>query len=412
MPSDGSVSQPNAPELAASDWTARSSLDVKGMTCAACQSFVQRTLEQQPGVRKATVNLMLANATVVYDPVVTSPESLAEAINETGYEARLAAPGEAATIQQQCQEAEAEREYRSLRTKAMASLAAGAVAMAASMPLMSHSGPDPLLHRLSMWMDAPLRALAPWLYAIPPFKLKWLLLALSVFVMVWAGRRFYVKAWAALRHRTSDMNTLVALGTGAAFVYSALATIAPGALASSGVEPEVYFEAMIFIIALVLTGNTMEARAKRGTSAALNALAHLRPKTARVEREGQEIVVELGELSRGDIVVARPGERIAADGVVVSGESSVDESMLTGEPVPVDKSAGDRVAGGTMNSFGVLRYRAVALGAETMLDQIVRLLREAQGEKAPAQRLADRLSAVFVPVVVLLAILTMAAWTL
>jgi Cu+-exporting ATPase len=410
MPSDESVSQPNAPELAASDWTARSSFDVKGMTCAACQSFVQRTLEQQPGVRMATVNLMVANATVVYDPVLTSPESLAAVVTETGYEAQLAAPGEAATIQQKRQEADAAREYRSLRVKAMASLAAGAAAMAASMPLMSHSGPDPLLHRLSMWMDAPFRALAPWLYAVPPFTLKWLLLALSVFVMGWAGRRFYVKAWAALRHRTSDMNTLVALGTGAAFVYSALATIAPGALASNGVEPEVYFEAVIFIIALVLTGNTMEARAKRRTSAALNALVELKPKIARVERDGQELVIGLGELHWGDIVVARPGERIAADGVVVGGESSVDESMLTGEPVPVDKSAGDRVAGGTMNSFGVLRYRVVALGTETMLEQIVRLLRDAQGEKPPTQRLADRLSAVFVPVVIVLAILTMAVW--
>ena len=400
------------PKLAGKDWTARTTFSVGGMTCAACQSFVQKTLEQQPGVRSATVNLMLGNATVVYDPVEASPEALVDVVNETGYEAQLTAPGAAAIDQQAVLEGEAEREYRSLRLKTAVSLVAGAAAMAASMPLMSHESLDPLLHHLLMWMDAPFRAAAPWLYEIPPQPLRWFLLLLTVFVMAWAGRRFYVKAWAALRHNTADMNTLVALGTGAAFVYSALATLAPGLLESRGVQAEVYFEAVVFIIALVLAGNTMEARAKRKTSAALNALAHLQPKTARVERGGEEQVVEIGGLRRGDIVIARPGERIAADGVVVGGESSVDESMLTGEPVPVDKTMGDRVAGGTMNSHGILRYRVVALGAETMLEQMVRLLREAQGEKPPVQRLADRLSAVFVPVVVVLAFLTMAVWVL
>jgi Cu+-exporting ATPase len=382
------------------------------MTCAACQSFVQKTLEQQPGVRSATVNLMLGNATVVYDPVEANPEALVGVVNETGYEAKLTSPDVAAIDQQELQEREAEREYRSLRLKTAVSLAAGAAAMASSMPLMSHESLDPLLHHLLMWMDAPFRAAAPWLYEILPQSLRWFLLLLTVLVMAWAGRRFYVKAWAALRHKTADMNTLVALGTGAAFIYSALATIAPGLLESRGVQAEVYFEAVVFIIALVLAGNTMEAKAKRKTSAALNALAHLQPKTARVESDGEEHIVEIGGLRRGDIVIARPGERIAADGLVVGGESSVDESMLTGEPVPVDKTVGDRVAGGTMNSHGVLRYRVVALGTETMLEQIVRLLREAQGEKPPVQRLADRLSAVFVPVVIVLAILTMAVWVM
>ncbi len=400
------------PESNGKDWTARTTFSVGGMTCAACQSFVQKTLERQPGVRSATVNLMLGNATVVYDPVQASPEGLVGVVNETGYEAELAAPSEAAIEQQGRQEGEAGREYRSLRLKTAVSLAAGVAAMAASMPLMSHESLDPLLHHLLMWMDAPFRAVVPWLYHVPPQSLRWFLLVLTACVMAWAGRRFYVKAWAALRHRTSDMNTLVALGTGTAFLYSSLATIAPGLLESRGVHAEVYFEAVVFIIALVLAGNTMEARAKRKTSAALNALAQLQPKTARVERGGEEQIVEIGGLRRGDIVIARPGERIAADGVVVGGESSVDESMLTGEPVPVDKSTGDRVAGGTMNSHGVLRYRVVALGTETMLEQIVRLLREAQGEKPPVQRLADRLSSVFVPIVVVLAILTMAVWVM
>lgn len=380
------------------------------MTCAACQSFVQRTLESQPGVKQATVNLMLGAATVVYDPALATPESLVEAINGAGYEAALAAEGESPALQQQRQDAEAESEYNSLRLKAIASLAAGAVAMAASMPLMSHHGVDPFLHRLAMWLDAPFRLFLPWVYLISPGVLRWFLLALSALTMVWAGRRFYVKAWAALRHKTSDMNTLVALGTGAAFAYSSFVTAAPGFLVSRGIQVEVYFEAVVFIIALVLCGNAMEARARRKTAAALNALAHLRPAAVSVERGGSEMEIGLSDLRRGDIAIARPGERIAADGVVVGGQSSVDESMLTGEPLPVDKSSGDRVAGGTLNSFGVLRYRVVALGAETLLEQIIRMLRQAQGEKPPMQRLADRLSAVFVPVVVLIAVVTAAAW--
>jgi Cu+-exporting ATPase len=380
------------------------------MTCAACQSFVQRTLEAQPGVKSATVNLMTASATVVFDPVEATPESLVALVNDAGYEAELAAPDASATGKQESQEREEAAEYRSLRLKAILSLIAAFAAMAASMPLMGHASIDPLLHRLFMWMDAPVRLLAPWLYAVPPQGLKWFLFALTLAVMAWAGRRFYVKAWAALRHGSSDMNTLIALGTGAAFLYSTAATAAPGLLESRGIQAEVYFEAVVFIIALVLAGNTMEARARRRTAAALNALAHLQPKTARVERGGEEQVIELDALLRGDTVVARPGERIAADGIVTGGESSVDESMLTGEPAPVDKAVGDRVAGGTLNTYGALRYRVVAIGTETMLEQIVRLLREAQGEKPPVQRLADRISAVFVPAVVAIAILTFAVW--
>lgn len=410
MPLNESDSRLRLPERAARDLTARSSFEVRGMTCAACQSFVQRTLEAQPGVKQATVNLMLANATVVYDPVVATPESLMAVVNESGYEAALIAEGESPAEQQQRQESESEREYRSLRVRAAVSLGAAAVAMAASMPLMTHHGADAFLHRLAIWLDAPFRFLFPWIYLVPAGALRWFLLALSVFTMSWAGRHFYIKAWAALRHKTSDMNTLVALGTGAAFAYSSFVTAAPGFLVSRGIQAEVYFEAVVFIIALVLCGNAMEARARRKTAAALDSLAHLRPAAVSVERGGSEMEIGLNDLRRGDIAIARPGERIAADGVVVGGQSSVDESMLTGEPLPVDKSPGDRLAGGTLNSFGVLRYRVVALGSETMLEQIIRLLRQAQGEKPPMQRLADRLSAVFVPVVVLIAVVTAAAW--
>ncbi len=339
---------------------------VRGMTCAACQSFVQKTLEQQPGVRTASVNLMLHNATVAYDASAVSPADLIAAVNNTGYEAELPVPRRSIADEQLHREKEDEAAYRQMRTRAAVSLAAGAVSMA-----------------LMPWHDVE--------------SVRWSLAALSLLIMTWAGRRFYMKAWSALIHKTSDMNTLIALGTGAAFVYSLFS------------PHDVYYEAVIFILGLVLLGNTLEARAKRKTSAALQALAHLQPATARVLRNGEEVEVPIGELQLGDVLIARPGERIAADGVVLEGVSAVDESMLTGEPIPVDKQAGSQVTGGTLNAQGLLRYRATALGAETVIEQILRMLRDAQGEQAPMQRLADRVSSVFVPIVIGIALLTLLA---
>jgi len=409
MPSTESASRPMPSDAAV---TARATLPVKGMTCAACQSFVQRTLEAQPGVRAASVNLMMERATVDYDPLAVSPQALVDAINDTGYEAALPEAGRSATAEQEEQEREHETAYRRLRAQMFAALAAAVVAMTLSMPLMIHNGADPLLHRVAMWLDAPVRALLPGLYDVAPGALRWTLLVLAAAVMVFAGRRFYVKAWAAARHGASDMNTLIAVGTGAAFVYSALVTVAPGAFARHGMAAEVYFEAVVFILALVLAGNVMEARARRRASAAMRALAALQPATARVEVNGAEIETPLDKLRLGDVVIVKPGERVPADAVVLTGASGVDESMLTGEPVPVDKQAGSAIIGGTTNGQGILRARVTALGGETMLEKVLRLLRAAQGEKAPMQRLADRVSAVFVPVVFALALVTLAVWML
>jgi Cu+-exporting ATPase len=228
--------------------------------------------------------------------------------------------------------------------------------------------------------------------------------------MAWAGRHFYTRAWAAFRHHSADMNTLVAVGTGAAFLYSVAATVAPGFFLARGVAPDVYYEAVVFIIALILLGNALEARAKRQTSSALRALVHLQPKTARVVRGGVEADVPVEEVRAGDEVVVRPGERVPVDGEVIAGSSAVDESMLTGESLPVKKEPGDRVIGATINKTGAFRLRATTLGADGMLAQIVRLMRDAQGSRAPIQRLADRLSAVFVPVVLQLAIATFVVW--
>ena len=410
MPSTGSVSKHGKAEAGAQDTTARATLSVHGMTCAACQAFVQKTLEQQAGVRAAAVNLLMENATVEYDPLVVSPQDLAKAIDETGYEASVPPPGRSAAAEQDEQEREQEGAYARLKRETAWTLAAAVVAMALSMPLMRHGSLDPVLHRIAMALDAPFRALLPFLYDFPPDALRWTLLALSAAVMALTGRRFYIKAWAAAKHKTSDMNTLIAAGTGAAFLYSAAVTVAPALFERNGVAAEVYFEAVVFILALVLAGNTMEARSRRRASAAMRALAKLQPATARVERDGVESEVKLEDLRLGDVVVVRPGERVPADGVVLSGASSVDESLLTGEPVPVDKAAGAKVIGGTTNRQGLLKIRVTALGGETMLEQVLRLLRAAQGEKAPMQRLADRVSAVFVPAVFGIAVLTFAVW--
>jgi len=242
--------------------------------------------------------------------------------------------------------------------------------------------------------------------------LGWVLLLLTAGVMTWAGRHFYVRAWKSFLHHTADMNTLIAVGTGAAFIYSVIATVAPEFFRARGVAPDVYYEAVIIIIALILTGNAFEARAKRQTSAALRALADLQPKLARVERGGRELDLPIEQVIAGDLILVRPGERIPVDGEVTSGASAVDESMLTGESLPVEKVVGARVIGGTVNRTGAFRFKATTLGADSVLSRIVQMMRDAQGSRAPIQGLADRISAVFVPTVLMIAVVTFVVWFL
>ncbi|HEX4965906.1 MAG TPA: heavy metal translocating P-type ATPase [Thermoanaerobaculia bacterium] len=400
----------------------RITLPVEGMTCAACQATVQKALQRQPGVLDASVNLMMKSAAVTYDPTRTDPQALVYAIRETGYGAELPRPEETAFAEQEARDRAQEEEFHTLRRKALVSGAAGVVAMVVSMPLMvvgahaSHGTvADPFMRWAMESLTPALRAVMPWLYRVPPAVLSWSLLGLTLAVMAWAGRHFYVRAWSGLRHRSADMNTLVAVGTGAAFLYSVLATVAPGFFTSRGLAPDVYYEAVVIIIAFVLAGNTLEARAKSRTSAALRSLVALQPKTARVSRDGQEgneVDVPVEQVASGDVVAVRPGERLPVDGEVVSGWSAVDESMLTGESMPVEKKPGDRVIGGTFNRTGAFRYRATSVGAESVLSQIVRLMRDAQSSRAPIQKLADRISAVFVPVVISLALATFLIWFL
>ena len=410
--------------------TARIRIPVTGMTCAACQSRVQRALQKTPGVVDASVNLMMKDASVTFDPAVSSPDALVGVIRDTGYGAELAPADQSALEEQEARDLAQHHEFIELRRKAIVSGIAGVVAMVVSMPLMtahavasSHSvvpagstHPSVVADPFMRWaMDAltpALRSALPWLYAIEASVLSWTLLVVTLGVMAWAGRHFYTRAWSALRHRSADMNTLVAVGTGAAFLYSLLATVVPDFFLRRGVAPDVYYEAVIIIIALVLTGNAFEARAKRQTSTALRALVELQPKTARVLRGDDEVDVPVDEVLHGDTVIVRPGEGVPVDGVVLFGASAVNESMLTGESIPVMKGPGTRVIGGTLNQTGSFRFRATTLGADSVLARIVRLMRDAQSSRAPIQRLADRVSAVFVPVVIGLSLVTFAIWYL
>ena len=389
-------------------------LPVEGMTCAACQATVQRTLSATPGVAKAAVNLMTHQATVHYDPAATDPGKLVAAINDTGYVSHLPAANTSPAAADDQQEQRLASEYRALIRKSAVSLVIGAAAMLASMPLMggphaSHAS-DPFVAWTMRVLDPQIRRIVPSLYAIDPATLLFVLLASTTFVMAWAGRHIYVRAWKGLRHRTADMNTLIAIGTGAAFAYSVAATYAPDLFAADGARADVYYEAVVIIIALVLLGNAMEARAKRNTTRALRQLAKLQPSTARVRRDGRELDLAIVDVRAGDLIIVRPGERIPVDGIVRSGQGSVDESMLTGESIPVEKQPGDRVIGATINNAGSLEIEATSIGAASVLARIITLMKEAQGSQAPIQRLADRISSVFVPAVLSIAIATFALW--
>jgi len=375
------------------------SLPVTGMTCAACARTIQVTLADTPGVDKADVNFATGRATVVFDPAAVGVDELVAAVRDVGYDVldtrqaaaqageegpAVAEPDEDAIVD--LQERAHRAEYLRLRRKFI-------VAVALSLPIMVIG----MAH-----LQFP--------------GVNWLQLVLAVPVIVYSGAQFYRGAWKSVRHRNADMNTLIAVGTGVAFAYSMVVTMAPGVVMHAGPDgamshaPGVYFEVATAIIALVLLGRLLEARAKGKTSEAIKRLIHLQPRTALVVRDGVESEVPVASVRRGDIVVVRPGERIPVDGEVVEGTSAVDESMLTGESLPVDKEPGAGVFGGSVNSTGSFRFRATRVGRETTLQQIIRLVQEAQASRAPIARLADVISGYFTPVVISLAVLTFVVW--
>ena len=385
---------------AASTTSSRVDMPVVGMHCAACAVRIEGALSKAPGVERAAVNFATGRATVEFDAAATAPAALRDVVRGAGYDAVLPPPGGGpANAASDAEAAAREAEFRKTRLKFI-------VAAALTLPVAVLGMAGHLVPSLAPVINFPGRA--------------WVELALTAPVLFWAGREFFTGALAAARHRAADMNTLVALGTFAAFAYSVVATVAPGwfvAGAAAGhaghgetAEAGVYYEVAAIIVTLILLGRLLEARARSRTGGAIKALMGLSPKTARVERGGSEEDVPVADVKVGDVVRIRPGEKVPVDGTVIDGSSAVDESMLTGEPLPVTKKAGDAVIGATVNTTGSLRMTATKVGADTVLQQIVRLVQEAQGSKAPIQKLADTVSGYFVPAVLCLALLTFVVW--
>ncbi|OGZ64261.1 MAG: copper-translocating P-type ATPase [Candidatus Staskawiczbacteria bacterium RIFCSPLOWO2_01_FULL_40_39] len=359
----------------------KKTFSVKGMHCASCVTLIERSLKEVEGIKNATVNLATEKATVTYDPLKVNDSHLSSAVANAGYQAFL---GDEMTHERD-EQAEKKKELQALKIKVIVSLALGALILWGSFPGLMNTAPKILQNFLVQ-------------------------LLLATPVQFWAGWSFYRATISALKHRIANMDTLVAIGTTVAYVYSAFVTVLPHVVESIGIEAFPYFDVATIIIGLILLGRYFEAKAKAGTSEAIKKLIGLQAKTARVIRDGKEADISMSEVEIGDLIRVRPGEKIPVDGVIEEGESSIDESMVTGESIPVDKTKGDTVVGATINKTGTFTFKATKVGQETMLAQIIKLVQEAQGSKAPIQRLADLVSSYFVPAVLMLAIITFVAW--
>ena len=396
-------------------------LNVQGMSCAACQIHVQHALESVPGVTSASVNLM-AHTALITSASPLDTDTLLTAVRNSGYTASLPStdPVEAANM------ATMDMGGSRLGLRTVFALLAGALAMLLSMPLMMASNPAtsahisgaPSMTALSSWLGSTMPAA---LMGLPPQPLRWILCALALATMLFAAPEIYTAAWSATRHRTTNMNTLVALGTLAAFASSFAATTAPSYFSRRGLTSDVYFEAVIFILAFLLTGRWLEARARARATSALRGFAQLESSDARLLNlapnstdyaNAPETLLPLSAIEPNDLIRVLPGDRIPLDGLILYGRSSIDESMLTGEPLPITRSIADKVSGGTLNLDGPLVLRATAVGATSTLAQMQRLLSHAQSSRAPMQRLADRASAIFVPTVLALAAITFTIWAI
>jgi Cu+-exporting ATPase len=366
-------------------------LDIGGMTCASCVRRIEKALHKLDGVTEARVNLATEVASITYSPELLKLEDLTGAVTKAGYTATprqqgtapTSAGGETTTAPTGSDEEDRDRELSRMKRKWQVALVTGLGLMA--------------LMYVPLYIDT-MDLLMPAIFVV------------ATVVQLWAGRDIYAAAWAAAKHGSTNMNTLVSLGTGVAWGYSTFVTLWPGLAERWGLPLHVYYETSLIIVALVLAGKWMEGRAKKRTAAAVTALVGLAPKTARVVRDDTEVDIPVEEVAVGDIVRIRPGEKIPVDGVVVSGSTAVDESMLTGESLPVDKITGDPVIGATLNTTGSVQIRTTAVGDDTALAQIIRLVEDAQGSKVPMQRLADKVSSVFVPVVILGALATFLLW--
>ena len=365
-------------------------LPIEGMTCASCVNRIERFLNRTDGVEAATVNLATEVATIRYLPELVGREVLVGAVEAAGYEVRTVpdrradAPPVGLAEETSAEDLARERETRRLLLEAVVSIAVAVAIM------------------IAMFVPQT---------RVPMETINWLALGPATLIQVWAGRRFYRAAWRAARHRTTNMDTLVVIGTSAAWLYSVFVTLQPEVVHMAGLHPETYFDSSTIIIGLILLGRWLEARAKSSTTGAIRRLIGLQATTARrVGIDGREEDVALEAVVVGDLLRVRAGEKVPVDGVVIEGSSAIDASMLTGEPIPVERGPGDEVIGATFNTTGSFVMRATAGGRDTALARIVDLVRRAQGSKAPIQRLADRIAEVFVPVVLVVAALTFVAW--
>src|SRR5438034_2088038 len=373
---------------------------------------LEQALRRVPWLMRAAANQATETVTVDCIPGAATADALERAVERVGF--RVAAPI-AAEDPLERERLAREREVRALTWRFALAAVVTVVSVLGSMLLMAHDADATLkqidlLGRLLMPLALRLQEALAGRGTLDPQWIKVGLAVLTLPVVVWSGGQFYRGAWSGFKHRTADMNTLIAVGTGAAYLYSLVATFFPGLFVRAGLPADVYYEAVAAIIALILLGRLLEARAKGRTSEAIRRLAGLRPKAAHVRRDGKETDIAVEAVEVGDVVIVKPGERIPVDGVVTEGASAVDESMLTGEPLPVAKKPGDEVVGGTVNTTGSITFRATRVGKDAALGQIIRMVEDAQASKAPIQGLADRIAGVFVPIVLVVAIGAFVVW--
>lgn len=366
------------------------SFSIKGMHCASCVRVIERALKKIDGVFDVNVNLATTQATVTYDAKKVADSHLELAVAKVGYKALV---NEEIKSEEE-QKKEKQKELEKLQLQVFVSLFIGVLILLEMLPFTRE------FHHFL-------------------FPNEFITLLVASLVQFWPGFQFYKASLPAFKNRTANMDALVMIGTTAAYLYSAAAVLIPGVFETAGIEPEPYFDVSVIVIGLILLGRYFEAKAKAGTSEAIKKLIGLQAKTARVVSDGsprfaveagKEIDISIDQVQLGDIIRVRPGEKIPVDGEITEGESSIDESMVTGESMPVDKTKGDSVIGATMNKSGAFLYKAEKVGQETMLSQIIRLVWEAQGSKAPIQRLADVISSYFVPVVIMLSFVTFVIW--
>ncbi|ALF52077.1 cation-transporting ATPase PacS [Nostoc piscinale CENA21] len=364
-------------------------LKLRGMSCASCAKNIEDAISAVPGVNECSVNFGAEQATVNYDSRTTNLLAIQNAVDAAGYSAYPLQEQNLMAGEDDEEKRHRQQTFRDLQRKVIVGGIIGTLLLIGSLPMMTG------LHLpfIPVWLHNP-----------------WLQLVLTTPVQFWCGKSFYLNAWKAFQRHTATMDTLIALGTSAAYFYSLFATIFPNFFITQGLMPDIYYETAAIVITLILLGRLFENRAKGQTSEAIRKLIGLQAKTARLIRNGREIDVPIAQVQIGDVVLVRPGEKIPVDGEVIDGKSTVDEAMVTGESVPVKKQPGDEVIGATINKTGSFQFRATRVGKDTVLAQIVQLVQQAQGSKAPIQRLADQVTGWFVPAVIAIAILTFIIW--